>query len=67
MALGIGLGETVEVYTNVGVTQPLEGICGVMYLSTGMAVLAIFIVLMFVRVLKDRRDGYDDGEEKLEV
>jgi hypothetical protein len=70
MALGIGLGGTVEAYTNVGGTQPLRGIRGAMYLGTGMAVLGIFIVLVFVRVPKDRRDGYDDereGEKRLEV
>ncbi|KAJ7660209.1 major facilitator superfamily domain-containing protein [Mycena polygramma] len=59
MALGIGLGGTVEAYTNAGGTQPLRGLRGAMYLGCGMAVLGIFIVALFVRVPKDRRDGYD--------
>jgi hypothetical protein len=70
MALGIGLGGTVEAYTNAGGTQPLRGLRGAMYLGCGMAVLGIFIVVVFVRVPKDRRDGYDDeseAQEKIQV
>ncbi|KAJ7046482.1 major facilitator superfamily domain-containing protein [Mycena alexandri] len=70
MALGIGLGGTVEAYTNAGGTQPLRGLRGAMYLGCGMAVLGIAIVVLFVRVSKDRRDGYDDeneGAEKIPV
>ncbi|KAJ6553197.1 major facilitator superfamily domain-containing protein [Mycena capillaripes] len=63
MALGIGLGGTVEAYTNAGGTQPLRGLRGAMYLGCGMAVLGIFIVVFLVRVPKDRRDGYDDESE----
>ncbi|KAJ7136873.1 major facilitator superfamily domain-containing protein [Mycena epipterygia] len=63
IALGIGLGGTVEAHTNAGGTQPLRGLRGAMYLGTGMAVLGIAIVLVFVRVPKDRRDGYDDEVE----
>ncbi|KAJ6523912.1 major facilitator superfamily domain-containing protein [Mycena vulgaris] len=63
MALGIGLGGTVEAYTNAGGTKPLQGIRGAMYLGTGMAILGITIVLVFVRVPKDRRDGYDEEAE----
>ncbi|KAJ7467704.1 major facilitator superfamily domain-containing protein [Mycena latifolia] len=63
MALGIGLGGTVEAYTNAGGAEPLRGIRGAMYLGVGMAVLGISIVLVFVRVPKDKRDGYDDEAE----
>ncbi|KAJ7479203.1 hypothetical protein FB451DRAFT_1172315 [Mycena latifolia] len=70
MALGIGLGGTVEAYTNTGRTQPLHRLRGAMYLGCGMAVLGILIIVVFVRVPKDRRDGYDDEseiQEKIEV
>ncbi|KAJ7858263.1 major facilitator superfamily domain-containing protein [Mycena olivaceomarginata] len=63
MALGIGLGGTVEAYTNAGGTQPLRGLRGAMYLDCGMAVLGISIVVFLVRVPKDKREGYDDEEE----
>jgi hypothetical protein len=63
MALGIGLGGTVEAYTNAGGTQPLRGLRGAMYLGCGMAVLGISIVVFLVRVPKDKREGYDDEEE----
>ncbi|KAJ7883429.1 major facilitator superfamily domain-containing protein [Mycena olivaceomarginata] len=63
MALGIGLGGTVEAYTNAGGTQPLRGSRGAMYLGCGMAVLGISIVVFLVRVPKDKREGYDDEEE----
>ncbi|KAF8209596.1 hypothetical protein K438DRAFT_1960603 [Mycena galopus ATCC 62051] len=65
MALGIGLGGTVEQYTNAGGTQPLRGLRGAMYLGCGMAALGIIIVVFFVRVQKDRREGYDDEKETL--
>jgi multisubunit Na+/H+ antiporter MnhB subunit len=70
MALGIGLGGTVEAYTNAGGTQPLRGLRAAMYLGCGMAVLGISIVILFLRVPKDSRDGYDDenkAPEKIPV
>ncbi|KAJ7186549.1 major facilitator superfamily domain-containing protein [Mycena filopes] len=63
MALGIGLGGTVESHTNRGGADPLRGVRGAMYLGCGMAVLGILCVIAFVRVPKDRRDGYDDENE----
>ncbi|KAJ7108924.1 major facilitator superfamily domain-containing protein [Mycena crocata] len=70
MALGIGLGGTVEAHTNDGGAKPLQGLRGAMYLGAGMAILGILIVVLFVRVPKDKRDGYDDEgrpDEKLQV
>lgn len=60
IAMGIGLGGTVEAHTNGGGTRPLDGLRGALYLGTGMAILGILIVLVFVRVPKDQREGYDD-------
>ncbi|KAJ7785595.1 major facilitator superfamily domain-containing protein [Mycena olivaceomarginata] len=65
-ALGIGLGGTVEAHTNAGGTEPLRGLRGALYLGCGMAVLGILIVVLFVRVPKDNREGYDDEREVLE-
>lgn len=65
-ALGIGLGGTVEAHTNAGGTEPLRGLRGALYLGCGMAVLGILIVVLFVRVPKDNREGYDDKREVLE-
>ncbi|KAJ7300495.1 major facilitator superfamily domain-containing protein [Mycena albidolilacea] len=62
-ALGIGLGGTVEAHTNAGGTEPLRGLRGALYLGCGMAVLGILIVVLFVRVPKDNREGYDDERE----
>lgn len=63
MALGIGLGGTVEAHTNSGGKNPLAGLRGAMYLGTGMAILGVAVVLAFVRVPKDRREGYYDEAE----
>lgn len=60
MALGIGLGGTVEAHTNHDGADPLAGLRGAMYLGTGMAILGVVIVIVFVRVPKDVRDGYDE-------
>ncbi|KAJ7364551.1 hypothetical protein DFH08DRAFT_950125 [Mycena albidolilacea] len=65
-ALGIGLGGTVEAHTNAGGTEPLRGLRGALYLGCGMAVLGILIVVLFVRVPKDNREGYDDEREVVE-
>jgi len=68
IAMGVGLGGTVEAHTNGGGTKPLTGLRGALWLGTGMAALGVFIVASFVRVPKDQREGYDDevgeGSEK---
>ncbi|KAJ6475173.1 hypothetical protein DFH09DRAFT_1342887 [Mycena vulgaris] len=58
----VGTAMNYSVY-HAGGTKPLEGIRGAIYLGTGMAILGIVIVLVFVRVTKDRRDGYDEEAE----
>lgn len=66
IAMGIGLGGTVEAYTNGGGTKPLNGLRGAFYLGAGMGLLGLIIVVIFVRVPKDNRVGYDDEAVALE-
>lgn len=63
IAMGIGLAGTVEVHTNGGGSRPLDGLRGAAWLGAGMAALGVIVVLVFVRVPKDNRVGYDDENE----
>lgn len=63
IAIGVGLGGTVEAHTNGGGTKPLVGLRGALWLGAGMAGLGAIIVACFVRVPKDQREGYDDEIE----
>lgn len=59
LAMGIGLGGTVEAHTNGGGTRPLDGLRGALWLGAGLAGLGFVIVACLVRVPRDRREGYD--------
>ncbi|KAF6800969.1 efflux pump antibiotic resistance protein [Colletotrichum sojae] len=64
LATGLGFAGTVEYYTNNHGKDLVQGYKNGLYLGIGMAATAIVLALVFVRIPKDRREGWDDeGEE----
>jgi predicted MFS family arabinose efflux permease len=62
MSTGLGFGGTVEVYTNRGGTDLLRGYRGALYLGVGFGAISLILSLLFVRINKDEREGWDDRE-----
>lgn len=64
LATGLGFAGTVEYYTNNHGKDLVQGYRNGLYLGIGMAGTAIILALVFVRIPKDRREGWgDEGEE----
>lgn len=61
LSTGLGFAGTVEYYTG-NAESPAQGYRNGMYLGIGMAGLAILLALLFVRIPKDERDGWDEQE-----
>jgi len=67
ISTGIGFGGTVEVHTNRGGTDVVRGYRSALYLGIGFAAASLVLSLIFVRIKKDDREGWNDqdvaGEE----
>lgn len=64
ISTGLGFGATVEVHTNRGGSDPVRGYRGALYLGIGFAVTSAVLSLLFVRIKKDVREGWDEGKEE---
>lgn len=62
LSTGLGFAGTVEVYTNDGGRNVLAGYRYASYLGIGMSGLAMIIALLFIRVPKDVREGWDEND-----
>ena len=62
ISTGIGFGGTVEVYTNDGGRNRVQGYKNALFLGTGFAAASCVLSLMFVRIKKDKREGWDDAD-----
>lgn len=60
ISTGIGFGGTVEVHTNRGGRDPVRGYRGALYLGIGFAAASLSLSLLFVRIKKDEREGWND-------
>ncbi|KAH8820244.1 major facilitator superfamily domain-containing protein [Xylogone sp. PMI_703] len=60
LSTGVGLAGTVEAYTNDSGRDPVQGIRNALYLGIGMTGISAIIALVFVRIPKDRREGWDE-------
>lgn len=63
ISTGLGFGATVEVHTNRGGADPVRGYRGALYLGIGFAVISAVLSLLFVRIPKDVREGWDEKVE----
>ena len=59
-SIGLGFAGTVEANTNSNGLDMLRGYRGALYLGIGLALAALFIDGLFVRVPKDQREGWGD-------
>lgn len=59
LALGAGLGGVIDDHLNKNLQDPLRGIRAAFYFGTGLGVLGIIVVVLFVRIPKDIREGYE--------
>jgi len=62
LSTGLGFAGTVDSYTNDGGKNVLQGYRNALYLSIGMSGLATVIALVFVRIPKDEREGWDEND-----
>lgn len=60
-SLGLGYAGTVEAETNAGGAEVVRGYRGSLYLAIGLAVAALFLDMLFVRVPKDTREGWAEN------
>jgi MFS family permease len=63
LSTGLGFAGTVEVYTNDGGSDVIKGYRNALYLGIGMTGAATIIALLFVRIPKDEREGWAEGDE----
>ncbi|KAH8820553.1 major facilitator superfamily domain-containing protein [Xylogone sp. PMI_703] len=63
LSTGLGFAGTVEHYTNDGGRDQVGGIRHALYLTIGMAAAAALVALLFVRIPKDRREGWDHDDQ----
>lgn len=61
LATGLGFAGTVEYYTNPG-RGPVQGYRNALYLGIGMTIAAALIALIFVRIPRNRQEGWDEDE-----
>jgi MFS family permease len=62
LSTGLGFAGTVDVYTNDGGNNILQGYRNALYLSIGISGLATVIALVFVHIPKDEREGWDEND-----
>jgi hypothetical protein len=62
MATGLGFAGIIEYYTNNHGRDLVRGYRNGLYLGIEMGAVAILLPLLFVRIPKDRREGWDEGD-----
>ena len=63
MSTGLGFAGTVEVHTNNGGSDILQGYHSAAFLALGMAATALFLSIFFIRIPKDTREGWEENEQ----
>ena len=66
LSTGLGFAGTVEHYTNNEGRDPVRGYRNALYLGVAMAGAATVIAVLFVRIPKNRREGWDEGDFSME-
>ncbi|PON22086.1 hypothetical protein TGAM01_v208960 [Trichoderma gamsii] len=63
LSTGLGFAGTVEAHTNDGGRDRIQGYRNALYLGIGMAAAAMILAVLFIRIPKDQRDGWDEDAE----
>ena len=62
LSTGLGFAGTVEAYTNENGKEREQGYRNALYLGVALAGAAMVLALLFVRIPKDSRDGWDEDD-----
>ena len=62
-SIGLGFAGTVEANTNQNGKATLDGYRGALYFAIGLGIAALVVDVWFVRVPKDKREGWGDEED----
>lgn len=65
-SLGLGFAGTVETEINKGSVDPVQGYRAALYFGAAIAAVGLVINVLFVRMKKDDREGWDDEADRLE-
>jgi hypothetical protein len=65
-SLGLGLAGTVESEVNKGTVRPAHGYRAAIYFGVGIAAVALVVDVLFVRMKRDEREGWEDEADRLE-
>ena len=61
-SIGLGFAGIVEVHTNHGGADPVRGYRSALYFGIGIAVVALLLSVFWVRMPKDTREGWGEGD-----
>lgn len=62
LSTGVGIAGTIDSYTNDNGRKILQGYRSALYFGIGITGLATIISLVFIRVPKDEREGWDEND-----
>jgi predicted MFS family arabinose efflux permease len=65
-SLGLGLAGTVESEVNKGTLRPVHGYRAALYFGVGIAAVALIVDVIFVRMKRDEREGWEDEADRIE-
>lgn len=63
-SIGLGFAGTVETRMNGGGAETVKGYRSALYLAIGLGIAALIIDMVFVRVPRDTREGWDEDREE---
>lgn len=61
LSTGLGFAGTVEVYTNNHGRNVIQGYRNALYLGIGLAAFATILAVLFIRIPKEQRDGWEEN------
>jgi hypothetical protein len=64
LSTGLGFAGTVEAYINDQGRRQVHGYRGALYVGIGLGAAAMALAVLFVRIPKDQRDGWEANEQE---
>jgi MFS family permease len=62
LSTGLDFAGTIEVYTNDDGRNIVQGYRNALYLGIGLAAFATILAVLFIRIPKEQRDGWDEDD-----